>query len=150
MFKAVTSAVVIAALSGIGYMFRDALNHPEANFGIYSRRVVKENQFPIFAYVIVGIIALIVANQLEKEKFENETTRLNCSTRVNPSQYEQQKRATTEKALQDLHASENYKKYLQEKEKGKYAPVELDDNDKILLSDDTDVEDLTATVNGQH
>lgn len=147
MLKAVSSIVVVASLASMGYIFRDAFNHPDENFGVYSRRVIKENQFSIFAYVITAIVALLTASFFEKKRFQEENTRLNCTPRIKLESYKKYRKLLTKKAVLELTKSEEYKKYLEAKANGTLKPIQLDEDDKIVLSDDSDVDEPNVANN---
>ena len=55
--------------------------------------------------------------------------------------YERKKKALTEKELQKLTESEEYKAYMKKKANGELKDLKLDEDDKIDLSDDSDIGD---------
>jgi hypothetical protein len=66
---------------------------------------------------------------------------LNCSDRITPEEYTLRKDLQTRNETEKLFASKEYQAYKQRRDKGEYGAVELNDDDKVDLSDDSDVDD---------
>jgi len=89
--------------------------------------------------LIVSIIAVLVtAYFFQRKTYHKEKVSLNCTKKVSVEEYEKIKKKTTEEAVKKLIESKPYQEYQAKKKANEVKEVELNESDKIVLSDDSD------------
>jgi len=89
--------------------------------------------------LIVSIIAILAtAYFFQRKTYHKEKVSLNCTKKVPVEEYEKIKKKTTEEAVKKLIESKPYQEYQAKKKANELKEVELNESDKIVLSDDSD------------
>lgn len=121
----VTTALISMKLVNMEKSIPDAI--AEA-FWIYRSQIV----------VLVITIFLLLATAYFFQKSINPVEKISNWTKKVPAEvYERNKQIETEQAVRKLVESEAYKKYLDDKNNNRLRDIQFDEDDQIVLSDDS-------------
>lgn len=95
----------------------------------------------IVIFIVTLIIGLGAALYFQKRSYKKEKVSLNCTKKISVDEYEKTKKILTEEAVQKLVNSEDYKKYLDNKNNNRLRELEMTESDRIVLSDDSSADE---------
>ena len=95
----------------------------------------------ILTFVPPTTLILLTTYIYFNRRHKKEMKRLNCTQRISTEEYDRNKEIWTAEAVAELKESSEFKEYLENKKNGTLKEIELTEDDKIVLSDDSDVED---------
>jgi len=99
-----------------------------------------ENRKEILIFTIPAILILLVTYFIMDRRHKREMLKFTSTIKIAPEEYERNKKILTDEAVRTLVESPEYLQYLTSKQKGELKEVELNEDDKIVLSDDSDNE----------
>jgi len=99
-----------------------------------------ENRKEILIFTIPAILILLVTYFIMDRRHKREMLKFTSTIKIAPEEYERNKKILTDEAVRTLVESPEYLQYLTNKQKGELKEVELTEDDKIVLSDDSDDE----------
>lgn len=105
------------------------------NHGVFS-----EHRSEILIIIVPAFCLLFFAYWYNNRKYNREMKKFNSALRVPVEEFEHQKRVLTIEALRNLQESAEYQQYLEDKKVGALKDLDLNEDDKIVLSDDSDDE----------
>jgi len=83
------------------------------------------------------ILVLLAVFLFQRRSYKKEKIPLNCTKKVSVEEYERTKSRLTNEAVKKLVESEAYKKYVEDKNGNRLREIELNESDRIVLSDDS-------------
>lgn len=115
------------------------LNEYDTSFAEAVVIVLNMYRNQIVMLILTILAVMLTAYYFKKNTFHKEKVSLNCTKKVSLDEYEKNKKVLTEQAVKKLMESEAYKKYVEDKQNNRLRDVQLDESDKIVLSDDSSV-----------
>ena len=109
-------------------------------FNIENHGAFSEHRSEILMIIVPTLCVLFFAYWYNNRNYNREIKKYNSTFRIPVEEFEQQKRILTREALKNLQESAEYQQYLEDKKVGALKEVELTEDDKIVLSDDSDDE----------
>ena len=141
MLQTIVFSVLLIAVTFSSYFLDDYIEAFEENFLNFNNKVFSQGRSEILLLVVPTILILSATYYFLNRRFKKEVKRLNCNNRISVEEYERNKMILTQRAVKNLIESSEYQQYLKDKESGALKDVVLKEDDKIELSDDSDVED---------
>jgi len=117
---------------------RDYTNSNEESFGSLVTKVLDTYKIEISVLIVSIIVVLVSAYLLQRKTYNKEKVTLNCTKKMPVEEYEKIKKKTTEEAVKKLVESKPFQEYQAKKKANELKEVELNESDKIVLSDDSD------------
>jgi len=117
---------------------RDYTIEHNESFGNLITQVLDTYKIEISVLIVSIIVALVSAYLFQRKTYNKEKVTLNCTKKVPVEEYEKIKKKTTEEAVKKLIESKPFQEYQAKKKANELKEVELNESDKIVLSDDSD------------
>ena len=141
MLQTIVFSVVLIAVTFSSDFLNDYIAAFEEDFLNFNNKVFSEGRSEILLFVVPTILILVGTYLILNRRFKKEVKRLNCNNRISIEEYERNKMILTQRAVKNLLESSEYQQYLKDKESGALKDIDLKEDDQIVLSDDSDVED---------
>lgn len=136
VLKPQTIAFTVILLAA--YFLDDYIEEFEEEVLNWDGGIFSERRSEILVFVIAFLIILASVYFYLNRRFKKESKRFNSSVRMTVDEYEKKKKILTKQALKNLMESPEYQQYLEDKKNGALKEIELTEEDKIVLSDDSD------------
>lgn len=106
----------------------------------WSSEFLTEHLSEILIFIPPTALVLLLTYIFYNRRLKNEMKRLNCTPRITLEEYNKNKEIWTAEAVAELKESPEYREYLKNKKNGTLKEIELTEDDKIVLSDESDEE----------
>lgn len=132
-----TLGLIVALAVGIYIQFGLPRHNDEIGIPVKTSvlNYIQENKLLILGVVFVLLLIVLVIYKTTPEQRDRPMTFY--TPKMDPQQYEIMKKVNTLQALKELKKSKEYHDYYNKRKAGTLKPIELDEDDRIVLSDDS-------------
>lgn len=130
---------LVFGLTGTSVLIARQLSNEKTTLAEVAHNVLFMYKYQIICLILTILVALTAAYTFQKKSYQKKEVTLKCTNKISTDEYEKAKKVLTDDAVKKLVESEAYMKYLEDKNNNRLRNVELDDSDRIVLSDDSSI-----------